>query len=121
MRAKEAKDFLVDQIKQQAAAENVPLSELEIEMLYFTEQNGVSSKMEKLVAEFDETYDTPAYERKIAKLSKRTYRRLKREEPAAKAEWDRAIAHLQRGDHYILVMCGEHRPAHCTADCFYSP
>ena len=38
MRALEAKDFLVQQTAQQATLENVPLSDLEKRMMYFTKQ-----------------------------------------------------------------------------------
>ena len=37
MRVLEAKDFLVQQTAEQAALENVPLSDLEKRMMYFTE------------------------------------------------------------------------------------
>ena len=37
MRVLEAKDFLVQQTAEQAARENVPLSDLEKRMMYFTE------------------------------------------------------------------------------------
>jgi len=37
MHVREAKDFLVQQTAEQAALENVPLSDLEKRMMYFTE------------------------------------------------------------------------------------
>jgi hypothetical protein len=106
MRAREAKDFLVEQIKQQAAIENQSLSGLEVQMLYFTE-GSVSEKMQALAAEFDASQDSKVYEQKIAHLMKRAYKRLKNDDPPAKETWDRAIRCLKKGDHYILVMWGE--------------
>ena len=47
MRVGEAKDFLVDRIKRQAMLEEVPLSDVEIDMLYFTEQGGLPEKIQK--------------------------------------------------------------------------
>lgn len=38
----EAKDFLVRQTAEQAALENVPLSDLEKRMMYFTPRRGVA-------------------------------------------------------------------------------
>jgi hypothetical protein len=42
---KEAKDFLVGEIKRQAAIESVALDEPEIQMLNFTESGGLLGKM----------------------------------------------------------------------------
>lgn len=40
MNVKQAKDFLVEQVAEQAAIEDVPLSDLEKRMMYFTETDG---------------------------------------------------------------------------------
>jgi hypothetical protein len=77
MRARDAKDFLVSQIKQQSTLEAVPLSESEIKMLYFTESGGLSEEMQKVADEFDESYDMKTYETKITGLMKHAYRRLR--------------------------------------------
>jgi hypothetical protein len=110
MRVREAKDFLVDRIKQQAMLEEVPLSDVEIDMLYFTEQGGLSEKIQKAAEEFDQLYDMAEYERKISRLMKHAYAEIKKQDPAAKAIWDSAIRCLRKGDHYILVMCGGVQP-----------
>jgi hypothetical protein len=106
MDALKAKDFLVDEIKEQARLDEVSLDAPEIQMLYFTEQDGLSEEMEKLVTDFDSRYNIPKYERKIARLMRRAYERLKRDNSPAKQTWDTAIRQLRKGDHYILVMWG---------------
>jgi len=106
MRVKEAKDFLVEEIKRQAVMENVPLDEAEIEMLYFTEQGGLSGKMAELAEKFEESHNNAKYEKKTAVLMKHAYKRLKGDDKTAQENWDKAIRCLRRGDHYILVMWG---------------
>jgi len=78
MHVREAKDFLVGQIRQQALQEGVPLDDLEIQMLYFTEKESLSDKMAKLVEDFDQTYNPAPYEKKISRLMQHAYRRLKK-------------------------------------------
>ena len=105
MNAKEAKDFLVQQTAEQAALENVPLSDLEKRMMYFVE-NDLSSCANalELNEEFEAQYDTGQYETKIAGLLRRAYKRLKTEDPAKISNWDEAAKTLSKGDHYLPVM-----------------
>ena len=110
MRVREAKDFLVDRIKRQAVLEEVPLSDVEIDILYFTEQGGIPEKIQKAAEEFDQSYDMAKYERKISRLMKHAYAEIKKQDPAAKAMWESAIRCLRKGDHYILVMWGGVQP-----------
>ena len=42
MNTKQAKDFLVEQATKQAALENLPLSDIEKKMMYFTESDPAS-------------------------------------------------------------------------------
>jgi hypothetical protein len=42
MKTKQAKDFLVQETTQQAARENIPLSDIEKKMMYFTESDATS-------------------------------------------------------------------------------
>jgi hypothetical protein len=75
MKTKQAKDFLVQQAGEQAARENVPLSDVEKRMMYFTESDATSCDSPlKLNDEFEAQYDTTEYEAKIS----RTTRRLER-------------------------------------------
>ena len=106
MRVREAKDFLVEQIRQQALQEGVPLDDLEIQMLYFTEKKSLSGETAKLVEDFDQAYNARAYEKKISHLIQHAYRRLKKGNSSDKDTWNDAIRRLKKGDHYILVMWG---------------
>ncbi len=101
---REAKDFLVAQTAEQAALEGVPLSDLEKRMMYFTESGYVPEDPIKLNEEFEAEYDPAEYEAKISRLIHHAYQRLRKENDAARKNWDLAIKCLRRGDHYLLVM-----------------
>jgi hypothetical protein len=104
MRTLEAKDFLVQQTAQQAQLESVPFSDLEKRMLYFTESGYVPEDPVKLNDEFEAQYETEEYEAKVSRLLHHAYQRLRKENDAARKNWDIAIKCLRRGDHYLLVM-----------------
>jgi hypothetical protein len=106
MRIREAKDFLVAQTTEQAALENVPLSDLEKRMMYFTESGYVPEDPIKLNEEFEAECDSDEYEAKISRLLHHAHDRLRNENDAARKNWDLAIKCLRRGDHYLLVMWG---------------
>jgi len=108
--AREAKDFLVAQTAEQAVLEGVPLSDLEKRMMYFTESGYVPEDPIKLNDEFEAEYDTEEYEAKISRLLHHAYQRLRKENDAARKNWDLAITCLRRGDHYLLVMWDSHPP-----------
>ncbi len=46
----------------------------------------------------------PEYEAKISRLLHRAYHRLRKENDAARKNWDQPIRCLRRGDHYLPVM-----------------
>ena len=104
MRVREAKDFLVQQTAEQAALENVPLSGLEKRMMYFTETDECPEDPIALNDAFETEYDNDEYEAKISKLMHRAYRRIKKENPETRRQWDNAIRTLRKGDHYLLVL-----------------
>jgi hypothetical protein len=104
MRAREAKDFLVQQIAEQAQLDSVPLSDLEKRMMYFTESGEMPEDPIQLNDEFEAQYDTKQYEAKIAKLLHRAYQRARKENDETRKRFDTAIKTLRRGDHYLLVM-----------------
>ncbi len=106
MRVGEAKDFLVKQAVGQARLEDVPLSDLERRMMYFTEGPDAVEDPVSLNEEFEKKYDTTRYETKVTRLLGNAYKRLKTESPASITEWDKAIETLQQGDHYLLVLTG---------------
>src|SRR5215471_8685293 len=104
MRVLEAKDFLVQQTAGQAALENVPLSDLEKRMMYFTETDECPEDPIALNDAFEAEYDTDEYEAKVPKLLHHAYQRIKKENSEIRRKWDDAIRKLRKGDHYILVL-----------------
>ncbi|HUL15006.1 MAG TPA: hypothetical protein VLV88_03355 [Terriglobales bacterium] len=105
MKTKEAKDFLVQEAIEQAARENIRLSDIEKKMMYFTESDASTCENPvELNDEFEAQYDTPEYEAKISRLLHRAFERLKGEGPQRVRQWNLAIRTLRRGDHYILVL-----------------
>jgi hypothetical protein len=105
MKTKQAKDFLVQEATEQAGWENIPLSDIEKKMMYFTESDASTCENPvELNDEFEAQYDTPEYEAKISRLLHHAYDRLKGEDPERVREWNLAIRTLRRGDHYILVL-----------------
>jgi hypothetical protein len=106
MNIKQAKDFLVEQTAQQAALENIPLSNLEKRMMYFTESTDATEDPIALNDEFEAHYDSGEYEAKISRLLKNAHRRLKQENPEKFRVWGQATRILQKGDHYIIILLG---------------
>ena len=104
MQDREAKDFLVQQTAEQAQLEDVPLSDLEKRMMYFTESGYVPEDPIALNEEFEAQYDTHEYEQKLAKLLEHAYKRVSEESNAKRKIWDAAIDTLRAGDHYLLVL-----------------
>lgn len=103
MRVLEAKHFLVQQTAEQAALENVPLSDLEKRMMYFTETDECPEDPIALNDAFEAEYDNDEYEGKVSKLMHHAYRRIKKDNPETRRHWDDAIRRLRKGDHYLLV------------------
>ena len=101
---REAKEFLISKIVAEAQSENVPLSEVERKMLYFTESGGTLPDIMKVSEDFDREYDQDQYERKIAKLVMKADRRIRKGSGDDYDRWWAAIRFLQREDHYITVM-----------------
>jgi hypothetical protein len=108
MRVLEAKDFLVKQTAEQAALENVPLSDLEKRMMYFTaETDECPEDPIALNDAFEAEYDTNEYEAKISKLLRHAHKRIRKGNAEAGRKWKEAIQELSKGDHYILFLRGE--------------
>lgn len=103
MKVLEAKDFLVQQTAEQAALENVPLTDLEKRMMYFTETDECPEDPIALNDAFEAEYDTDKYEEKVSGLLRHAYARLKKENPSSARTWDEAVQDLRKGDHYLLV------------------
>ena len=101
---REAKEFLISHIVEEAQRENVPLSEVERKMLYFTESGWTLPDIMKVNEDFDREYDQAEYEHKIAKLVTKADKRTRKGSREDYDRWWAAIRFLQREDHYISVM-----------------
>lgn len=101
---REAKEFLISEIVDEAQRENIPLSEVERKMLYFTEGGWTLPDMMEVYENFDREYDQAKYEQKIARLVTKTDRRIRKGSREDYDRWWAAIRFLQREDHYISVM-----------------
>jgi hypothetical protein len=71
MRVREANEFLFQQTAQQASIEGIPISDFEKRMMYFTESEDAVEDPIQLNEEFESSYSTAGYEKKIASLLKR--------------------------------------------------
>jgi hypothetical protein len=101
---REAKEFLISELVAEAQRENVPLSEVERKMLYFTESGWTLPDIMKVSEDFDREYDQAKYEQKIAKLVTKADRRIRKGSRDDYDRWWAAIRFLQREDHYITVI-----------------
>src|ERR1700733_735739 len=102
-----AKEFVISEVIKQAVVADTPLSELERKMLYFTEGPGAPPDIYDTASQFEDQYDTPAYEKKISTLIRDARKRAKEESPDSEGRWKEALADLSKEDHYILVMVGD--------------
>jgi hypothetical protein len=102
--AREAKEFLISGIAAEAQRENVPLSETERKMLYFSETGWTLPDIMEVNNEFDREYDQAEYEKKIACLIRNETKRVRKENPEDFESWISAIRRLKKEDHYICVM-----------------
>lgn len=116
---RQAMDYLVNRIVDEAKLQGLPLTEIERKMLYFSETHPTLRDMQAVSAEFDRSCDEGAYEEKIAVLVRRIAARDQRQDLAAKAAWDEAVAKLSEGDYYLLALIdpklstdGKVRPPH---------
>jgi hypothetical protein len=101
---REAKELLISKIVAEAEHENVPLSEVERKMLYFTESGWTLPNIMEVSEDFDREYDQDEYEQKKAKLVTQADKRIRDGSRDDYDRWCAAIRFLQREDHYITVM-----------------
>jgi len=99
--AKQGRAFLVERVAEQAVREQAPLSEIELKMLDFGEDDAGELDMATSDA-FDERYDKREYEAKITTLIKRAYAFDK--EHGGIGNWDAAIQAAKNQDFYLHVM-----------------
>ena len=97
-----AKQFLISKVVEQAEIENVPLSDVEKKMLYFTETQPSLPDIYEVNAEFERSYDSDKYEQKVAGLLRKA--REHDQQTLRAQDWKDALDALKKEDHYILVM-----------------
>jgi hypothetical protein len=98
------KEFLISRIAAEAEREGVPFSEVERQMLYFSETAWTLPNMMAINDQFERRYDPDEYEDKVARLIRTARRRARREDRPDFEDWSAAIRTLSKEDHYILVM-----------------
>ena len=86
---REAREFVISRILEEAQRQGAPLSELERKMLYVSVAD--PSRREEVCAEFDRSFDESSYEEKIAKLIKKNDRRCRREDDQEYRRWRSAV------------------------------
>ena len=104
---REAKEFLVARIAEEAQREGVPLSEVERKMLYFTETAWTLPDIMEVNDQFDREYNGAEYEKKIVGLIRNARKRARMEDTQEFEAWAEAIRILSKEDHYLLVMLDE--------------
>ena len=104
---REAKEFLVASVAEEAQREGVPLSEVERKMLYFSETAWTLPDIMEVNDQFDREYNGPEYEKKIVGLIRNARKRARMEDTQEFEAWAEAIRILSKEDHYLLVMLDE--------------
>jgi hypothetical protein len=102
--ARDAKEFLIARIVEEARRESIPLSEVERKMLYFSETHWTLPDITSVSEEFDREYNQDEYEEKITRLVKEAAIHDDRQSVKQYDLWWDAIRLLKKEDHYILVM-----------------
>jgi hypothetical protein len=106
---REALDFIVSRIADEARRDGAPLSEIERKMLYFSETAWTLPDIMDVNDEFDKKYDQDAYEKRISQLIKKVISRARKQNPEEFKAWIEAIRHLRKEDRYLLVMVDQAR------------
>jgi hypothetical protein len=97
---RDAKEFLIRQIIDEADRDGVSLSEVERKMLYFSETGWTLPNMMAISHDFDQHYDQVEYESKIGQI----IRRIDDQPGIDRNEWQQAVQRLREEDHYLLVL-----------------
>ena len=98
---REAKEYVIGRILAQAKQDGVTLSEIERNMLYFSESGWTLPDMMQVSAAFDRDFNQTEYEEKITGII-RCLRESQDE--TSQRDWDEAVSLLRSEDHYLLVM-----------------
>ena len=101
---REAKEFLIAKLLDQASRDGYPMSEIERKMLYFSETGWTLPDSKRVNELFTREYDPPAYEWKVRHLAKNFRKEASLRRPQELASWDEALDVLRGEDHYLLVL-----------------
>ncbi len=101
---RDAKEFLIGQIVDQAKRQGVALSDVERKMLYFSETGWTLPDIEEVNLAFERKIDQPEYERKLGELARSASDRLRRENKPGSEGWADAVKLLRKEGHYLLVI-----------------
>ena len=101
---REAKEYLIGRIVDEAKREGVPPSDIERKMLYFSETGWTLPDMMEVNSEFELEYDNTQYEQKILGLASAIERHSETAGGEGRTVWDGAVEKLSQGDHYLLVL-----------------
>jgi hypothetical protein len=104
--AREAKEFLISRIAEEAQRDGAPLSEIERKELYFSESGWTLPDIMSVNEVFERDYDQGSYEKRIKKLVREARNRARKEVAQDVKSWSEAIRILSKEDHYISVMLG---------------
>ncbi len=99
----DAKAFLISSIIAEAVREDVPLSEIEIQMLSYSEVEG-SPDFEELNDAFGKENDYTEYEQKIGGLARGFRTQARKMDREKLLSWNEAVRTLKREDHYLGVL-----------------
>jgi hypothetical protein len=101
---RDAKEFLVGRIADEAQRGGIALSEVERKMLYFSETGWTLPDIAEVNETFEREFDQRQYEHKIARLIRQLCARHRRDNADELGGWKEAVGRLREGDHYLLVM-----------------
>lgn len=97
---REAKEFLIAQIVNEAEREAEPLTDIERRMLYFTESAWMPEDTWEASEVFDRDFDRETYEQHIGQLTTSLKQRLDHDADG----WNAAAQLLDTEDHYLLIL-----------------
>jgi hypothetical protein len=99
--ATKAKEFVIGRIVNEAGKSDMPLTDVELSMLGFSEASAGPQELEA-AAKFEQDYDEEQYETKMAKLVQSAFQRDKK---AGKGPlWDHLVDALAEEDMYVSVI-----------------
>ena len=105
-----ALEFLVSRIVAEARRRNVPLSDVERDMLYFSETDWTLPNISEVNDQFEAEYNEVEYEVKITRLISSIWERGPSENPQELDGWRDALEILGKEDRYLLLMVPQEFP-----------